>query len=110
MGVPQIIYIVLYMMGLGVIINSKFLDKGKPRIHHKFSHLLISAVLAWGLYIWGGFLNEIGIFQIMLMGWWAFGLGLTLALEGKPITYPFWYTCLSCLIPPTLLYLGGFFS
>ncbi|UWG96827.1 hypothetical protein LPY66_18410 [Dehalobacter sp. DCM] len=53
MGTPQIIYIVLIALSLGINIA----EHGKPRSNNNAWYAVISAAITTGILIWGGFFS-----------------------------------------------------
>ena len=53
-----------------------------------------------------------GIPQILIIVWYALGLGVMLALHGKPQTesYSFWKSLFITVVMFALLYWGGFWN
>jgi len=109
MHAPQIIWLVLTVMAVGLIATRH----GEP-IAEKYTFggmAFVSALLSI-LYYWGGFFDTFGLPQGVLVACYALTAGIHAAKDGEPRTgnYNIFTSLLATAGYTGLLYLGGFFG
>lgn len=103
MGAPQVIYIILLIIGLFVTIDRN----GETEENTPFA-VLTSYVVIAALFWWGGFFAVIGIPQMAIIG--AMFLSLAFQLGSGTSTYSISSSLPFSVLNIALLYLGGFFG
>ena len=103
---PQIIYILLSVMGFVFFIHHW---KTNKKIFVKETSILISYCIVFLLVILGGFYDSIGVFQIIWTIYAVLKLIYLVYHIGKPLPYSV-FRLVTELIDLPLLYFGGFFQ
>lgn len=105
--IPQIIYLALLAMGIGLVAKLK----GKEE-KNSFISKFIAIMLTQGLFYWGGFYNQVGWPQLIMFIYVLFSIGICVYKNGtttvnKGLSF---VTLFATIAQATLLYYGGFFK
>lgn len=104
---PQIIFIVLLFLGIGF----KIKEQGKKETHNAVSSS-IAMLITQALYYWGGFWNQGEWPQLVMAGFLAVGLTITIIEHNKEKVNKGLsaYSIFGAVIVIVLLYFGHFFD
>ena len=109
MNAPQITWLVLALLVAGLVTarHGESYDD-----NYSFGTMAFTTTLMAGLYYWGGFFENFGVPQAVLVGTYALICGIYLAKNGEPRFGK--YNILTSLVSGAgwagLLYWGGFFN
>jgi energy-converting hydrogenase Eha subunit A len=108
MHAPQIIYIVLTFLGLGMALAGH----DKPRNEtHSFTTSAIAEILVLSLLFWGGFFASLGAAQIIYIALSALTIGAISAVDGQPkVPYNVFRVTFVTAVVNGVLFWGGFYG
>lgn len=104
--IPQIIYIVLWFLGLGMVIKGHGTMMEYPSKGSNF----VTTCLVLGLFFWGGFFSSFGIPQILILGFYCLTLGMAVVRTEAYYKANVWKSLAISIPLVLLLFWGGFFK